>query len=230
MSPYHFLSGHPSSLLIHSGCMCSHRAQRSLLQKEAFPFLCRGQAAPGWGNPLRRSHRLGSWVQHPCLSRSDLTHHRVGSQERGLLPSSIWLPVLPPRQALLLTCPLTHPECRLLARACSVLDGWMWGGGFVPRCPGWWEVEFLLKVHSWSLCGSTAAHFRPGAPRAHQVRSLPQIERSLHPPQAPLGTPARRELPRASGTRGACTLGSSQLWAEILTPPPAFAVRSRPWI
>lgn len=226
------MGGHPASLLIHPGCLRSHHAQRSLLQKEAFPFLCRGQAGPEWGNPLRRSHRLGSWVQRPHLSCSDFTRHGVGSQEWGLLPSSVWLLVLPPRQALLLACPLTHPECQLRARACSVLHGWVWGRGFVLCCPAVQFQkfqEFLLEAHTWSLCGRTATHFRPGAPKPHQVRSPPQAECSLHPPGTP-GTPARRGLPRASGTRGACNPGSSQLWAEILTPPPAFAARSHPWI
>ena len=183
--------------------MRSHRAQRSLLQKEAFPFPCRGQAGPEWGNPLRRSHRLGSWVQHPCLSRSDFTHHWVGSQERGLLPSSVWLLVLPPRQAFLLPCPLTHPECRLRARACCwVLGCWVggWGEGALYNAApadGRWE-EFLLEAHAWSLCRRTTAHFRPGAPTPHQVRSPPQVERSL-PPQAPLVLQPGEDAPAPQG-------------------------------
>lgn len=66
---------------------------------------------------------------------------------------------------------------------------------------GRWE-EFLLKVHTWSLCGSTDAHLRPGAPTPHQVRSLPQAERSLHPPGTPGDSSKERTAQSLRDKRG----------------------------
>lgn len=173
--PSRFLGGHPASLLIHPGCLRSHHAQRSLLQKEAFLSSAGARQGPEWGNPLRRSHRLGvlGTASPPELLR--LHTSRGGLRMGAAHHPSATSPA--PRQALLLACPLTHPEKPASSvRGFTVLHGWVWGRGFVLCCPQRTLPE-IPGISSWkrilSLCGRTATHFRPGAPKPHQVRSPP---------------------------------------------------------
>ena len=137
--------------------------------KRGFSLPLQGPGRPRMGEPTQEEPQAGvlgtASLPEPLrlyTSRGGLSGMRAVTIIRLVTSTA-------PRQALLLPCPLTHPKCRLHARACCwVLGCWVGGcgeGALYHAAPagGRWE-EFLLEAHVWSLCRGTIAHFRPGAP------------------------------------------------------------------
>lgn len=182
--------------LIHPTGACVPTTPRGAFCRRGFSFLCRGQGRPRMGNPLRSQAGVLGTASPPELLR--LHTSRGGLSGMGAVTIIRLVTSPAPRQALLLACPLTHPSASFVLGACSVLHGWVWGRGFVLCCL---EVQFqkfrispggAYLVPLWEDCHSLQAW----CSQAHQVRSPPQAECSLHP-QAPLVLQPGEDSPKS---------------------------------
>lgn len=90
----------PSSSILGAYASLTPREEPSAERGFSLPLQGPGQG-PEWGTHSRRSHRLGSWVQQPHLSCSDLGHVTGWALRNGAVTIIRLVTSPAPRQALL---------------------------------------------------------------------------------------------------------------------------------